>query len=109
MFDHCLLRSSDVCEVHDPGPSHKRGPPKGCVLDVLSARWLHADASLLSYILAIERRLHQVEALLGTIIGSEDSRAKGLIRDLSQDELAKQIIQRVDVGPFGPKVRVAHP
>ncbi|EPT00801.1 hypothetical protein FOMPIDRAFT_46832 [Fomitopsis schrenkii] len=90
MFDHCLLRSSDVCEVHDPGPSHKRGPPKG-------------------YILAIERRLHQVEALLGTIIGSEDSRAKGLIRDLSQDELAKQIIQRVDVGPFGPKVRVAHP
>ena len=63
----------------------------------------------LSYILAIERRLHQVEALLGTIIGSEDPRARGLIQDLSQDELAKQIIQRVDVGPFGPKGRVAHP
>ncbi|KAH9833806.1 fungal-specific transcription factor domain-containing protein [Rhodofomes roseus] len=72
------------------GPSHKRGPPKG-------------------YILAIERRLHQVEALLGTIIGSEDQRARGLIQDLSQDELARQIIQRVDVGPFGPKGRVAHP
>ncbi|KZT70315.1 hypothetical protein DAEQUDRAFT_810759 [Daedalea quercina L-15889] len=74
----------------DAGPSHKRGPPKG-------------------YILAIERRLHQVEALLGTIIGSEDPRAKSLIQDLSQDELARQIIQRVDVGPFGPKGRVAHP
>ncbi|KAH9927316.1 fungal-specific transcription factor domain-containing protein [Fomitopsis serialis] len=72
------------------GPSHKRGPPKG-------------------YILAIERRLHQVEALLGTIIGSEDPRAKGLIQDLSQDQLARQIIQRVDVGPFGRKGRVTHP
>ncbi|KAI0920786.1 hypothetical protein AcW1_005038 [Taiwanofungus camphoratus] len=72
------------------GPSHKRGPPKG-------------------YILAIERRLHQVEALLGTIIGSEDPRARGLLHDLSQDQLASQIIQRVDVGPFGPRGRVAHP
>lgn len=72
------------------GPSHKRGPPKG-------------------YILAIERRLHQVEALLGTIIGSDDPRANGILQDLSQDKLASQIIQRVDVGPFGPKGRVAHP
>ncbi|PCH40783.1 hypothetical protein WOLCODRAFT_162542 [Wolfiporia cocos MD-104 SS10] len=72
------------------GPSHKRGPPKG-------------------YILAIERRLHQVEALLGTIIGSDDPRARGLLQDLSQDQLAKQIIHRVDTGPFGPKGRVAHP
>ncbi|OBZ70234.1 hypothetical protein A0H81_09793 [Grifola frondosa] len=72
------------------GPSHKRGPPKG-------------------YILAIERRLHQVEALLGTVIGSEDPRARGLLQDLSQDKLASQIIQRVNVGPFGPKGRVSHP
>ncbi|KAA1466766.1 hypothetical protein DENSPDRAFT_52290 [Dentipellis sp. KUC8613] len=72
------------------GPSHKRGPPKG-------------------YIHAIERRLHQVEALMGTIVGSTDPRAKSLLRDLSQDPLARQIIHRVDHGPFGPKGRVSHP
>ncbi|GBE80077.1 hypothetical protein SCP_0212800 [Sparassis crispa] len=72
------------------GPSHKRGPPKG-------------------YILAIERRLHQVEALLGTIIGSDDLRARSLVQDLSQDDLARQIIHRVEIGPFGPRGRVAHP
>ncbi|TFY65249.1 hypothetical protein EVG20_g5664 [Dentipellis fragilis] len=72
------------------GPSHKRGPPKG-------------------YIHAIERRLHQVEALMGTIVGSADPRAKSLLRDLSQDPLARQIIHRVDHGPFGPKGRVSHP
>jgi len=72
------------------GPSHKRGPPKG-------------------YILAIERRLHQVEALLGTIIASDDPRARGLLADLSKDQLAGQIIRRVDTGPFGPKGRGGHP
>ncbi|OCH94538.1 hypothetical protein OBBRIDRAFT_125227 [Obba rivulosa] len=72
------------------GPSHKRGPPKG-------------------YILALERRLHQVEALLGTIIASEDPRARGILHGLSHDQLASQIIHRVNIGPFGPKGRVAHP
>ncbi|TFY83060.1 hypothetical protein EWM64_g952 [Hericium alpestre] len=61
------------------------------------------------YIHAIERRLQQVEALMGTIIGSTDPRAQGLLRDLSQDALAKQIIHKVDHGPFGPKGRVSHP
>ncbi|RDX55415.1 hypothetical protein OH76DRAFT_738956 [Lentinus brumalis] len=71
-------------------PSHKRGPPKG-------------------YILALERRLHQVEALLGTIIGSEDPRARGLVQDLTRDKLANHIIQKVNVGPFGPRGRQEHP
>ncbi|KAI8982762.1 hypothetical protein BD414DRAFT_491049 [Trametes punicea] len=71
-------------------PSHKRGPPKG-------------------YILALERRLHQVEALLGTIIGSDDPRARGLVRDLSRDKLANHIINKVHVGPFGPGGRTNHP
>ncbi|RPD67362.1 hypothetical protein L226DRAFT_566088 [Lentinus tigrinus ALCF2SS1-7] len=70
--------------------SHKRGPPKG-------------------YILALERRLHQVEALLGTIIGSDDPRARGLVQDLSRDKLANHIIQKVNVGPFGPRGRQEHP
>ena len=72
------------------GPSHKRGPPKG-------------------YILALERRLHQVEALLGTIIGSDDARARTLIDDLSRDQLAAHIVRRVKTGPFGPRGRLTQP
>ncbi|KAI0065878.1 hypothetical protein BV25DRAFT_1988957 [Artomyces pyxidatus] len=72
------------------GPSHKRGPPKG-------------------YIHAIERRLHQVEALMGTLIGSSDPRAQSLFKDLSKDPLARQVIHRVNHGPFGPKGRLSHP
>ncbi|KAL7282688.1 hypothetical protein ACG7TL_004162 [Trametes sanguinea] len=81
-------RSTRACTFTDP--SHKRGPPKG-------------------YILALERRLHQVEALLGTIIGSDDPRARSLIQDLSRDRLANHIINKVHVGPFGPGGRTNHP
>ncbi|KAH7101246.1 fungal-specific transcription factor domain-containing protein [Auriculariales sp. MPI-PUGE-AT-0066] len=68
------------------GPSRKRGPPKG-------------------YIDAIESRLHQLEALLGIIISSQDTRAQSLVEDLSQDTLARDIIARVDNSPFGPRGR----
>jgi len=71
-------------------PSHKRGPPKG-------------------YILALERRLHQVEALLGTIVASDDPRARSLVEDLTQDQLASHIIRRVKIGPFGPRGRLQQP
>ncbi|KAI0095113.1 hypothetical protein BDY19DRAFT_916345 [Irpex rosettiformis] len=71
-------------------PSHKHGPPKG-------------------YILALEHCLHQVEALLGTIISSDDPRAHTLIDDLSRDQLAAHIIRRVKTGPFGPHGRLAQP
>ncbi|KAI0638577.1 hypothetical protein C8Q77DRAFT_441214 [Trametes polyzona] len=71
-------------------PTHKRGPPKG-------------------YILALERRLHQVEALLGTIISSDDPRARSLVSDLSRDRLASHIINKVHLGPFGPAGRARHP
>jgi hypothetical protein len=47
------------------GPSRKRGPPKG-------------------YIDAIEARLHQTEALVGIMLAANDSRARGLLDDLSQ-------------------------
>ncbi|KIO25517.1 hypothetical protein M407DRAFT_25116, partial [Tulasnella calospora MUT 4182] len=68
------------------GPSRKRGPPKG-------------------YIDALESKLHQMEALLGTIITSDDVRARTLVYDLSQDPLAREIIQRVDETPFGTRGR----
>lgn len=91
------------------GPSRKRGPPKG-------------------YIDAIEARLHQTEALVGILLAANDSRARGLLDDLSQvkhtvsnyllfgepcsnldvihqDPLAHEIIQRVDSSPYGVKGR----
>lgn len=68
--------------AHTPkGPSYKRGPPKG-------------------YIHAIEQRWHHVEAVLGSILSSHDPRAQSLINDLRKDDLAREILNRVDVGPF---------
>ncbi|TFY71776.1 hypothetical protein EVG20_g1228 [Dentipellis fragilis] len=68
------------------GPSRKRGPPKG-------------------YIDAIEARLHQTEALIGILLAANDVRAKGILEDLSQDKLARDIIARVDNSPYGIKGR----
>ena len=66
------------------GPSRKRGPPKG-------------------YIDAIESRLHQMEALVGTLLSSGDPRARSIIEDLTGDPLAHDILARVDESPFGTR------
>jgi hypothetical protein len=63
------------------GPSYKRGPPKG-------------------YIHAIEQRWHQVESLLGAILQCPDARVQTFVNDLKQDDLAREIIDRVDMGPY---------
>jgi len=63
------------------GPSYKRGPPKG-------------------YIHAIEQRWHQVESLLGAILQCPDARVQSFVNDLKQDDLAREIIDRVDMGPY---------
>ncbi|KAF8640616.1 hypothetical protein AX17_000277 [Amanita inopinata Kibby_2008] len=63
------------------GPSYKRGPPKG-------------------YIHAIEQRWHQVESLLGAILQCPDLRVQRIVAELRQDELAREIINRVDMGPY---------
>ncbi|KDR85752.1 hypothetical protein GALMADRAFT_384548 [Galerina marginata CBS 339.88] len=68
------------------GPSYKRGPPKG-------------------YIHAIEQRWHQVEALLGAILQCPDPRVQSVASDLRQDDLAREILARVDSGPYGPSGR----
>ncbi|CAE6481243.1 unnamed protein product [Rhizoctonia solani] len=78
---NCVLLGQECTFL---GPSRKRGPPKG-------------------YIDAIEARLHQLEALLGTLIASPDSRAQSLIADLITDPLARHIIARVDESPFGSR------
>ncbi|KAF7793390.1 hypothetical protein EIP86_004502 [Pleurotus ostreatoroseus] len=57
----------------------KRGPPKG-------------------YIHAIEQRWHQVECILGTIMATQ--RASGIIADLRQDPFARDVLDRVDTGPY---------
>lgn len=76
-------------EAHsDVGPSYKRGPPKG-------------------YISAIEQRLHQVEAILGAIINSKDTKSQETISALRTDDIAREIIDRVDRGPYGSPSRTA--
>lgn len=61
------------------GPSFKRGPPKG-------------------YIHAIEQRWHQVECILATIIALP--RAQDIVSDIRQDPFARDILQRVEDGPY---------
>ncbi|KAJ3556519.1 hypothetical protein NM688_g1984 [Phlebia brevispora] len=68
--------------------SFKRGPPKG-------------------YIHAIEQRWHQVECLLGTIMASP--RANSIMTDLRQDPFAREVLDRVDTGPYGPAGRARQP
>ncbi|KAL5534107.1 hypothetical protein ACEPAG_568 [Sanghuangporus baumii] len=70
------------------GPSYKRGPPKG-------------------YISAIEQRLHQVEAVLGAIITSKDVKTQEITSALRMDDIAREIIDRVDRGPYGSTSRAA--
>ncbi|THH11444.1 hypothetical protein EW146_g8047 [Bondarzewia mesenterica] len=77
-FDKVVRRRSSK------GPSRKRGPPKG-------------------YIDAIESRLHQTEALVGILLAVNDTHA--LLDDLTQDPLAREIIERVDKSPYGIKGR----
>lgn len=72
------------------GPSYKRGPPKG-------------------YIQAIEQRWHQVESLLGAVLSCPDTRVRQVIADIRQDDLAREILNRVDTGPFGPSGRLSQP
>ncbi|KAG1871132.1 fungal-specific transcription factor domain-containing protein [Suillus tomentosus] len=72
------------------GPSYKRGPPKG-------------------YIQAIEQRWHQVESLLGAVLSCPDTRVRQIIADIRQDDLAREILNRVDTGPFGPSGKLSQP
>ncbi|KAI6047865.1 fungal-specific transcription factor domain-containing protein [Pisolithus marmoratus] len=96
--DQCRKTKSKCEPAHVPGscrscvvsgnrPSYKRGPPKG-------------------YIQAIEQRWHQVEALLGAIIACSDSRVQNLLAEIREDDLAREILDRVDTGPFGPSGRL---
>ncbi|TDL20640.1 hypothetical protein BD410DRAFT_362130 [Rickenella mellea] len=82
----CILLGTPCTSL---GPSRKRGPPKG-------------------YIDAIESRLHQTEAVIGVFLAfaETDERAKTLLEDLqSCDELAREIIDRVDRGVYGVRGR----
>ncbi|OSX66607.1 hypothetical protein POSPLADRAFT_1053240 [Postia placenta MAD-698-R-SB12] len=79
-----LITSQPDC---NSGPSFRRGPPKG-------------------YIKALEHRLHQMESTLAAIMTSKDPRAQGVIADLRRDSMARDILEGVDTGPFGPTGRV---
>lgn len=80
-FIHCCYHARSPSFALVSGPSYKRGPPKG-------------------YIRAIEMRWHQVESLLGAIIQCNDPRVQSVVSDLRQDGLAREILNRVDMGPY---------
>lgn len=46
-----------------------------------------------------------MEAVLGTIIISSDSRSRDVVSALKSDDIAKEIIERVDQGPYGSAAR----
>ncbi|OBZ67197.1 Nitrogen assimilation transcription factor nit-4 [Grifola frondosa] len=85
--DRCKTCAAVNQDCTFSGPSFRRGPPKG-------------------YIKALENRLHQVESVLAAIMSSQDIRSMGVVSDLRRDELARNILDRVDSGPFGPSGRL---
>jgi len=76
-----IFRKNPKLIIRSLEPSFKRGPPKG-------------------YVNAIERRLQYAESLLGAIIQCPDTGVQGLVNDLKQDSLAREIIDRVHNGPY---------
>ncbi|GJJ14593.1 hypothetical protein Clacol_008859 [Clathrus columnatus] len=44
-----------------------------------------------------------MEALLGTLLSTEDKRVRAVISDLAGDPLAREILDRVDESPFGTR------
>ncbi|EJU01612.1 hypothetical protein DACRYDRAFT_100452 [Dacryopinax primogenitus] len=71
------------------GPSRKRGPPKG-------------------YIDKLEAKMHRLQALIGTIMLSDDARAQSIVNDLSGDPLAREVLAQVEASPFGSAGRSGH-
>ncbi|TFK50237.1 hypothetical protein OE88DRAFT_338975 [Heliocybe sulcata] len=70
------------------GPNFKRGPPKG-------------------YIQALEQRWYRCETLLAAITTSRNPYALAIVQLLHQDELAREVLDSVNNGPFGPAGRAA--
>jgi len=44
-----------------------------------------------------------MEALMGTLLSSADPRVRSILNDLASDQLARDILQRVDESPFGTR------
>jgi len=69
--DHCTMMQ---LECRFTGPTTKRGPAKG-------------------YLQAVEARCHDVEAVLGILLGLPDERAISLLEDLADDPYARRVNQ----------------
>lgn len=85
--------------------SHRLYSVPDDLLNDLVARVSFLSGPPKGYIDALESKLHQTEALLGTIVASPDPRARSLIASLSQDRLAAEIIRRVDDSQYGNRAR----
>jgi len=69
-------------ECYFSGPVKKRGPAKG-------------------YLHAIETRCHDVEAVLGILLGIPDQRAISLLTELCEDSYVRKVIDQVNTSAFG--------
>lgn len=58
------------------------------------------------YLSALEEEKHQMEALIGTLLASQDHRARTLIQDIVQDPLAREVLSRVDRSIVGTQGRL---
>ena len=98
------LTDSYLCPPTTSGPSRKRlvGMPVVANIDLT----LHYRGPAKGYLSALEEEKHQMEALIGTLLASQDHRARSLIQDLVQDPLAREVLSRVDRSIVGSQGRL---
>lgn len=87
-------------------PVRKRGPPKGFVKFYNSCNITISNVDH-RYMGAMEQRLSNAEALLGTLICSNDPRVAAIISDISKDTFASSILTRIKEGQYGIRGRLA--
>lgn len=88
-----------------PGPSRKRSVVR--IPRVPNRIFnLHYRGPAKGYLSALEEEKHQMEALIGTLLASQDHRARTLIQDILQDPLAREVLSRVDRSIVGTQGRL---
>lgn len=88
-----------------PGPSRKRLVGMSVVAKRRLTLLLYRGPAK-GYLSALEEEKHQMEALIGTLLASQDPRARTLIQDLVQDPLAREVLSRVDRSIVGTQARM---
>ncbi|KZS87499.1 hypothetical protein SISNIDRAFT_460793 [Sistotremastrum niveocremeum HHB9708] len=91
--------------ITSAGPTRKRGPPKGFVDTPPPHPFVESSFATSRYLHTVERRLHEVQAVLGIILAHPGPQVQSLISELCRDDYAATIIARVNQSAFGPAGR----